>query len=318
MATASPIQEGQASRLRGSGTIVLAIEKTPVRARYAAALESCGFAVRQAADGEDALIFLSNSVAKVLVLDLALPDADGIEICRQARELHGNQLSILFLSPVDDLDVVEVCFEFGANDFLVEGPDLDEFLERVHYWATARPIHKQQRHRARTLAAIRAAVHDRLLGDEDSMDGLTSDVDSDVSEMTEIIDRARHAAGADYGRTMREKLCLLGYVAGVIEYWATLRAHIKIRRDDYFRAVLRETGVLSPGEIKRMLSAWDELREDRVFSDALKYGARDAGSCSCNGGQSRPVGLQRIDCNRMQCRNIERFQQETNAAGKPA
>ncbi len=318
MATASPIQEGQASRLQGSGTIILAIENSPARARYAAALESSGFVVYQAAAGEDALNFLSTNVAKVLVLDLALPDADGVEICRQARELHGNQLCIVFLSPIDDLDVVEACFEFGANDFLVKTRDLDEFLERVHYWSTARPIHKQQKHRARTLAAIRAAVHGRRNDSEDAKDGLTSDVDGDVSEMTGIIDRARHAAGAHYGRTMQEKLCLLGYVAGIIEYWATVRAHIKIRRDDYLRAVLRETGVLSPAEIKLMLSAWDELREDGTFTDALKYGTRDAVSCDGNGGRSRPVGLQRIDCRRMQCRNIERFQSKSAAARRPA
>jgi DNA-binding response OmpR family regulator len=92
-------------------------------------LESQGYAPRHFASGRPALAAVDESVALV-VLDLGLPDMDGIEVCRKLRAARPD-LAILILSARDqELDVV-AGLDAGADDYLVKPFRLSELLARV-------------------------------------------------------------------------------------------------------------------------------------------------------------------------------------------
>ena len=168
MATASPATREPDAALHGTGLVVLIVDDPVSRNGYAEALRKIGFAVTSAHDGAAGLDLVTGDRPKVLVLDVFLRDVDGVEICRQAREVHGDQISIVFLSSVDDLELVERCLQSGGNDVLLESDGVENFSERVLFWSRARPTHRRQRHSNRTLAAIRAAVHGRERADGNS------------------------------------------------------------------------------------------------------------------------------------------------------
>ena len=92
-------------------------------------LDSQGYAVRRVARGADALAQAGPEVGLVL-LDLGLPDIDGIEVCRRLRRSRP-ELAILILTARDqELDVVSG-LDAGADDYLVKPFKLSEMLARV-------------------------------------------------------------------------------------------------------------------------------------------------------------------------------------------
>ena len=92
-------------------------------------LESQGYPVRRVAQGRAALAESLDALGLV-VLDLGLPDIDGISVCRGLRAGRAD-LAILILSARDqELDVV-AGLDAGADDYLVKPFRLSELLARV-------------------------------------------------------------------------------------------------------------------------------------------------------------------------------------------
>ena len=92
-------------------------------------LDSQGYEVTRLAHGRAALAAASHGV-EVVILDLGLPDMDGIDACRMLRRDHP-ALPILILSARDqELDVV-AGLDAGADDYLVKPFKLSELLARV-------------------------------------------------------------------------------------------------------------------------------------------------------------------------------------------
>jgi DNA-binding response OmpR family regulator len=92
-------------------------------------LEGQGYAVRHLGHGGPALASAGPEVGLV-VLDLGLPDMDGIDVCRRLRAARPD-LSILILTARDhELDVV-AGLDAGADDYLVKPFRLSELLARV-------------------------------------------------------------------------------------------------------------------------------------------------------------------------------------------
>jgi len=92
-------------------------------------LDSLGYAVRRATRGREALAAAGPDVSLVL-LDLGLPDIDGLEVCRRLRAAHP-ALAILILTARDqEVDIV-AGLDAGADDYLVKPFKLAELLARV-------------------------------------------------------------------------------------------------------------------------------------------------------------------------------------------
>jgi DNA-binding response OmpR family regulator len=92
-------------------------------------LDAQGFPVRRLARGAGAVAAADAGVGLV-VLDLGLPDMDGIDVCRRLRNARPD-LAILILSARDqELDIV-AGLDAGADDYLVKPFRLSELLARV-------------------------------------------------------------------------------------------------------------------------------------------------------------------------------------------
>ncbi|OTX03330.1 response regulator [Bacillus thuringiensis serovar monterrey] len=88
-----------------------------------------GFKVFSAYNGEEALEIINNNSIQLAILDIMMPQMDGIELCRRIREKHS--LPIIFLSAKSsDVDKV-VGFSTGADDYIVKPFSTIEFIARV-------------------------------------------------------------------------------------------------------------------------------------------------------------------------------------------
>jgi two-component system, OmpR family, response regulator len=95
--------------------------------RYA--LERAGHAVREAADGAVALRMVAEETPELIVLDVLLPEEDGLEVCRQVRKK--SRLPIVFLSSRDEeLDRV-LGLELGGDDYVTKPFSPRELVARV-------------------------------------------------------------------------------------------------------------------------------------------------------------------------------------------
>ena len=92
-------------------------------------LKNAGYDVHVAATGEDALVQAESQHPDLIVLDLMLPDIDGIEVCRRLRRL--SDVPILMLTARDeDVDKI-IGLEVGADDYLTKPFNPRELVARV-------------------------------------------------------------------------------------------------------------------------------------------------------------------------------------------
>jgi two-component system OmpR family response regulator len=92
-------------------------------------LEQAGYRVLEAADGRAAVAIFREQPVDVVVLDIIMPEQDGLDVCRRLRER--SQVPILFLSSRDDeLDRV-LGLEMGADDYVTKPFSPRELVARV-------------------------------------------------------------------------------------------------------------------------------------------------------------------------------------------
>ncbi len=118
-------------------TIVLAEDDTAQRCLYTEYLSAHGFNVMAAASGQEALDLLNRWVQpKLVLLDIMMPELNGIETCRQARAIIGYKIPIVFLTALDFADQLEEGLKAGGDDYLLKTFSLDLLLKRVIYWTS--------------------------------------------------------------------------------------------------------------------------------------------------------------------------------------
>ncbi|MEI8050223.1 MAG: response regulator transcription factor [Actinomycetes bacterium] len=89
-----------------------------------------GYEVEVAADGTEALRSLSHAAPDAMILDLQMPDIDGLEVCRRLR-LLGDPTPVLMLTARDAIDDRVEGLDAGADDYLVKPFDLAELFARL-------------------------------------------------------------------------------------------------------------------------------------------------------------------------------------------
>jgi two-component system, OmpR family, KDP operon response regulator KdpE len=92
-------------------------------------LRGAGYAVEEAATAAEALERVGTRAPDVIVLDLVLPDGDGLDVCRSIR--RWSQLPIVVLSAVGDEREKVRALDAGADDFVTKPFGTDELLARL-------------------------------------------------------------------------------------------------------------------------------------------------------------------------------------------
>ncbi len=110
---------------------VLVIEDDDsVRAAVRRALLLDGYEVIQAPTGQEGLLRAQTDVPDAIVLDLGLPDIDGVQVCLRLRE-SGNRTPILMLTARAAVEDRVDGLEAGADDYLVKPYDVRELQARL-------------------------------------------------------------------------------------------------------------------------------------------------------------------------------------------
>src|SRR3954447_26642834 len=112
-------------------TRVLIVDDEPaVRAALDRALRLDGYDVELAADGREALDRLADTRQDAVVLDVAMPGIDGLEVCRRLLDA-GDRTPVLMLTARDAVDDRVAGLDAGADDYLVKPFALKELKARL-------------------------------------------------------------------------------------------------------------------------------------------------------------------------------------------
>jgi two-component system KDP operon response regulator KdpE len=109
---------------------VLVVDDEPqIRRALRVTLRANGYEVVEAPDGETGLDLAAAQPPDVVVLDLALPDLDGVEVCRRLREW--SQVPVIVLSAMGDDEAKVGALDQGADDFVTKPFSTPELLARI-------------------------------------------------------------------------------------------------------------------------------------------------------------------------------------------
>jgi two-component system response regulator MprA len=110
---------------------ILVVDDEPaVQSALSRALTLEHYEVAQAADGREALERLSAVPYEAVILDIAMPRMDGLEVCRRLRD-GGDTTPVLMLTARGEVDDRVAGLDAGADDYLVKPFALRELLARV-------------------------------------------------------------------------------------------------------------------------------------------------------------------------------------------
>ena len=91
-----------------------------------------GYGVRGAQDGSTALMIVENSPPELILLDVGMPEMDGLEVCRQLKANEKvSGIPVLFLSALDETSDKVKGFTAGGLDFITKPFRAEEILARV-------------------------------------------------------------------------------------------------------------------------------------------------------------------------------------------
>lgn len=112
------------------GPLVLVVEdEPPMRKFIRASLTSHGYRLLEADRASEALMLATSHNPELILLDLGLPDADGIELTRQIREW--SRVPIIVISARGREDDKVAALDAGADDYLTKPFGVNELLARM-------------------------------------------------------------------------------------------------------------------------------------------------------------------------------------------
>ena len=110
-------------------TVLVVEDEASIASFVALYLKNAGYSVKAVANGTDALAQVEAEQPSLIVLDLMLPDMDGIEVCRRIRQRR--DVPILMLTARDeDIDKI-IGLEVGADDYMTKPFNPRELVARV-------------------------------------------------------------------------------------------------------------------------------------------------------------------------------------------
>ena len=120
---------------------ILIVEDEPtIRNLLSEVLADAGHAVHAAAGGREALARLKDTAVDLVVLDLQMPDLNGLEVCQRIRQAEqqsgtGARHTIVVVTALPEAQVLGACVDAGADEYLPKPFELDELLARLDRWS---------------------------------------------------------------------------------------------------------------------------------------------------------------------------------------
>lgn len=118
--------------------VILVIDdEAQIRRLLELTLDSNGYGVRSVGTGKDGIVLAASERPEVIILDLGLPDLDGVEVLKKVREWSA--VPVLVLSVRDSESDIIACLDAGADDYLTKPFRTGELLARVRNALRHRP-----------------------------------------------------------------------------------------------------------------------------------------------------------------------------------
>src|SRR5260370_12325265 len=118
-----------------SGTILVVDDDSQIRRVMRTTLSSQGYTIVEARNGEEALKKVRTERLDLIILDLNMPDMDGIEVCREIRVTSSLPILMLTVRAAEE-DKVRA-LDAGADDYVVKPFGIEALLARLQ--AALRP-----------------------------------------------------------------------------------------------------------------------------------------------------------------------------------
>jgi DNA-binding response OmpR family regulator len=113
-----------------SHRVLLVEDETDIVSPLVQTLAREGYAVDQASTGRDAIAAAERATYDIVILDLGLPDIDGLEVCRRLRAADYKGAVLILSARTQEIDRV-VGLDAGADDYLAKPFGLAELLARL-------------------------------------------------------------------------------------------------------------------------------------------------------------------------------------------
>jgi response regulator NasT len=108
--------------------LVIADDDYLVLATLSAGLRDAGFEVFEALSGEEAISLCKDKEPELVILDINMPGMSGLEAAETIQSLN---IAILFLSALDEKDIVETAITKGALGYLVKPIDINQIIPAI-------------------------------------------------------------------------------------------------------------------------------------------------------------------------------------------
>jgi DNA-binding response OmpR family regulator len=155
--------------------VLLVEDETDIVSPLVRTLEREGYAVDQAATGKDAIASARKHDHAIVILDLGLPDMDGLEVCRRLRDAGFQGAVLMLTGRARELDRV-VGLDAGADDYLAKPFGLAELLARLRALLRRTTVRAAATSSGRRLS-VDVEAHRVRVGDEEvSLTGKEFDV----------------------------------------------------------------------------------------------------------------------------------------------
>lgn len=112
-----------------AGKVLVVEDEAEIAELVRTYLEREKYEVRVTARGAEAMSLLDSFAPEVIVLDLMLPDTDGLKLCQEIRKQHTNPI-LMVSARSDDVDKI-IGLEVGADDYLAKPFNPKELVARV-------------------------------------------------------------------------------------------------------------------------------------------------------------------------------------------
>jgi two-component system, OmpR family, KDP operon response regulator KdpE len=116
--------------MKESGRILVIDDEIQIRRIIRLTLESHGFTILESSNGKDGLYKAASLRPDIVVLDLGLPDMDGVEVLKQIREW--SKIPVIILSVRDEEKEKVKALESGADDYITKPFGVEELIARIH------------------------------------------------------------------------------------------------------------------------------------------------------------------------------------------
>jgi signal transduction histidine kinase len=194
--------------------VLIADDEDPLRMTVAAWLGDEGFDVEQAADGVEAIKKVQEKDFDIVILDIKMPGANGLEVLRYIKK-NSAQTEIVMMTGMSDVNMAVEAMKLGAKEYLTKPIDLDQLVPQLKGIIRARDAEDrirrlQSEHTARLLydlhnpiAGLRQSIGYLLkgmagsLGDhqKELLGYMTTSIDKVINLLTDMMDLTKLEGG---------------------------------------------------------------------------------------------------------------------------